>query len=74
VKTSPDQKPPAHPFYGDSYVRGQSPWHRDAFPKDFKRFAPEQGARSEGWYLKDAYGNEISFIPDGTEFPPPTKP
>lgn len=59
-------KPPPHPFYGDSYVRGLDPWHRDAFPDEFKSAAPNQKKhRRGGWFLQDAWGNNIGFIGDG---------
>ena len=67
MKTSSTQKPLPHPFYGDSCERGLDPWHRDAFPNEFKASAPNQGERREGWYLLDGFKNEIGFIPDGTE-------
>jgi hypothetical protein len=65
--TGPDQKPLPHCFYGDSYERGLDPWHWEAFPSDLTDAAPNQGEqRKEGWFLVDAWGNEIGFIPDGT--------
>lgn len=63
---SETQKPPPHCFYGDSYERGEDPWHRDAFPEEFQDAAPNQGKRSGGWFLVDAFGNQIGFVPDGT--------
>ena len=65
--TNKDLHPPI-PDYGDHWERGTSPWHKDAFPEEFKSSAPEQGARKEGWYLIDWCGNEIGFVPDGTPF------
>ncbi len=63
---SATQKPPPHPFYGDTWKRALDPWHRDAFPDDMKLSAPRQeGKRSEGWMLEDAFGNAIQFIGDG---------
>lgn len=60
-------KPPPHPFYGDSYERGLDPWHRDAFPDEFADKAPNQKSpRGSGWFLQDAWKNDIGFIPDGT--------
>ncbi len=73
--TGPKIKPPPHPFYGDSYERGLDPWHRDAFPDEFKDAAPNQKSkRGSGWFLQDAWGNDIGFVPDGTKYPasPPT--
>jgi hypothetical protein len=69
MKTGPTQKPNPHPFYGDNYHRGLDPWHRDAFPDEFKDSALRSGQRLEGWFLEDAYGNQIDFIPDGIELP-----
>ena len=42
-----------------SYERGLSPWHRDAFPDEFKNLFPEQEDRKEGWFALDAWGNAI---------------
>lgn len=73
--TGPNQKPPPHPFYGEYAHRGKDPWHRESFPEEFKNAAPnQQGERGEGWYLTDAWGNEIGFVADGTVFPDATKP
>lgn len=66
--TSPTSKPPPHPFYGDAWHRGLDPWHRDAFPEELADRAPNQGQRGSGWYLEDAFGNEIAYVPDGAEF------
>ena len=70
---SDTQKPPAHPFYGDSWERGLDPWHEDAFPDEFKdqirAMAGGQQPRQSGWFLLDGYGNAIGFIQDGTEYP-----
>jgi len=63
---SKDQKPPPHPFYGDSYERGLDPWHRDAFPLGIKD-AGTKGKRKSGWFLLDAWENAIGFVEDGTE-------
>lgn len=69
MKTSPTQKPPPHPFYGEYDERGLDPWHKDAFPDEFKSVVPNQTSkRGEGWYLNDAYRNQIGFVLDGTEF------
>jgi len=67
IIVSESQKPPAHPFYGDSYERGLDPWHSDAFPEEFKH-AGSKGNRKSGWFLLDAWGNQIGFTADGTEF------
>lgn len=48
------------------YERGLSPWHKDAFPDEFKNSAPEQNyPRLEGWNALDWCGNVIGFFPDG---------
>jgi hypothetical protein len=68
---SHEVKPPAHPFYGDSWVRGLDPWHRVAAPTEFgidQDSGWNQGERKSGWFLTDAYGQEIGFVPDGTVF------
>jgi len=65
--TGPNQKPPDHPFYGPYSRRGKDPWHREAFPEGLKHGAPRQeGEPGEGWFLEDAWGNEIGFVLDGT--------
>lgn len=84
MRTGPGQKPPPHPFYGDSYERGKDPWHVDAFkgvPGAAEAIAEgrvlnvgddsgiNSGKRSEGWFLLDGWGNAIGFVPDGTEMP-----
>lgn len=62
----PTVKPAPHPFYGDNYERGLDPWHRDAFPDEFKDCAPVQASpRAGGWFLLDAWGNAIGFYRDG---------
>jgi len=72
MKTGPDQKQPPHPFYGPYSHRGKDPWHVDSFPDGLKHGAPRQhGERREGWFLEDAWGNEIDFVLDGTEFKKP---
>ncbi len=48
-----------------SFERGPGPWHEDAFPEEFKEVG-SKGARGEGWFALDAWGNAIGFIPDGT--------
>lgn len=64
--TSKKVPPPEHTFYGDAWVRGLDPWHRDAFPSELANRAPNQGERGGGWFLEDAWGNAIAFVPDGT--------
>lgn len=51
------------------FVRGKSPWHRDAFPEGLKHTAPDQGDRATGWYAEDWCGNDIGFFADGMAFP-----
>lgn len=67
MTTGPEQKPPPHPFYGDSWERGLDPWHVDAFPDEFK-YVGVKGERKSGWFLIDGANNAISFIADGTVF------
>lgn len=47
------------------WERGLSPWHRDAFPDEFKNRVPEQGKRKSGWFELDWCGNAIGWVPDG---------
>ena len=55
-------------FAPDSWERALDPWHRDAFPDEFKDAAPnQQDKRREGWMGYDWCGNPIIFVPDGTE-------
>lgn len=70
---SKDIKPKPHPLYGDNYVRGKDPFHPNAFKgmsadiiEQMRTYNPSP-KQSEGWFLLDAWGNEIGFIPDGTE-------
>lgn len=49
-----------------SFERGPDPWHKDAFPEEFK-FAGRTGNRTSGWFALDWCGNAIGFISDGTE-------
>lgn len=58
------QPPPDHPLV-HSYERGLDPWHRDAFPPEFRDRIPLKGPRGSGWFHLDAWGNEIGFTPDG---------
>lgn len=48
----------------DKWERGLDPWHRDAFPDEFK-YAGTTGKRKGGWFGLDWCGNAIVFIPDG---------
>lgn len=64
-----DHPPTYIPDYADHYERGLDPWHRDAFPDEFKNRAPNQEeTRSGGWFLVDWCGNQIGWVPDGVEF------
>ncbi len=61
-------KPLPHPFYGDNWERGKDPWHVDAAPDEVKSSAAwNRGERANGWFLLDAWGNAIGFIPDGAQ-------
>jgi hypothetical protein len=63
VKPPLDKMPPsAHGF-----ERSLDPWHEDAFPPEFKE-AGTKGPRGAGWMILDFWGNEIGFVPDGTEY------
>lgn len=66
---SSEQKPPMNGLGGviHSFERGLDPWHRDAFPEEFKNHAPNQDDRKQGWFALDAWGNPIAFVADGTE-------
>ena len=67
----PDEKPPVGGMGGSihDWERGSDPWHRDAFPDEFKDSAPSQGARADGWYALDWCGNVIGFVADGATWP-----
>lgn len=68
-------KPPAHPFYGDSWERGLDPWHVDAAPTEFRESSVwQRGERKGGWFLLDNYKQEIGFVYDGTSYPDPVNP
>jgi hypothetical protein len=49
-----------------SWERSIDPWHKDAFPLEFKHVGTD-GERKAGWDGLDAYDNVITFIADGTE-------
>lgn len=49
----------------EKWERGLDPWHRDAFPDEFKYRLQDTGKRKEGWFGLDWCGNAIVFIPDG---------
>lgn len=70
MTTSETQRPPEHPFYGDNYKRGMDPFHPRCFPEDIRGQIDQiyPGPQRAGWFLLDAYGNEIAFIPDGTQY------
>lgn len=71
--TSPTQKPIIKGgLEPHDYERSRDPWHRDAFPDEFKDNAPEQAyPRKEGWMGIDYWGNPLIFVPDGTEIEVP---
>lgn len=66
-----DTKPPVGGMGGSihDWERSLDPWHRDAFPKEFKKDAPNQGVRRKGWMALDAYRNPLMFLPDGEQMP-----
>jgi hypothetical protein len=67
---TPEQKPPTGGMGGSihDWERGLDPWHKDAFPDEFKTAAPHQGEqRKTGWYALDWCGNIIGFVADGEE-------
>ena len=71
---TPDKAPPIGCMGGSihSWERGKSPWHRDAFPDEFKDRVPEQGLEPIlGWYGLDWCGNQIAWVPDGTPLTDP---
>jgi len=54
----------------ERWERGLDPWHRGAFPDEFKNAAPHQSyPRKSGWFELDWWGNYIGFVPDGTPIP-----
>ena len=68
----PDFHPPLGIMGGSvhCYRRAMSPWHRDAFPDEFKDSAPEQGPLpADGWMAEDWCGNPVAFFPDGMPWP-----
>lgn len=73
IIVSETTRPLPHPFYGDSWERGLDPFHPDAFV-GFSQDIVDQiaqispGPRRGGWFLLDAYKQEIGFVPDGTIF------
>jgi hypothetical protein len=66
-----DRCPPPSTFNGvgvDHWARSKDPWHRDAFPAEHQKSAPNQEAeRLLGWMAEDWCGNPMFFVPDGTE-------
>lgn len=68
ITVSAKQSPPPHPFYGENWHRGLDPWHVEAFPAGHKFASLHTGKRKGGWFLEDAFGNEIDFVADGTVF------
>lgn len=69
VIVSAEIKPPPHPFYGDSYSRGKDPFHSSCAPPEFADSEIwHKGEAVMGWFLLDAYGQEIGWVADGTRF------
>lgn len=75
MKVDENTKPPVGGMGGSihDWERGKDPFHKDAFkgvPIDEKQIdaIANHGERQSGWYALDAWGNQISFVPDGTEF------
>lgn len=65
----PTQRPAPHPFYGDSFERGNDPFHAEAFEGLEEELGGNPGSVGErrgGWFLLDGHGNAIGFVPDGT--------
>lgn len=73
ITVGPETPPPVGGMGGSihSWERDLDPWHKDAFPEEMKRYAPEQGVRRSGWTGLDAFGNAIHWIPDGTTMKDP---
>lgn len=70
MKVSKENKPPVGGMGGMiiDWERSLDPWHRDAFPDEFKEVAPRQEAeRREGWIALDWVGNPLVFVADGEE-------
>ena len=67
MNLQPLKKPPVGGMGGaiHDWERGLDPWHRDAFPDEFKDQVGH-GERREGWFALDAWGNVIGWQPDGT--------
>lgn len=74
MKVDKDNKPPVGGMGGSihDWERGNDPFHKDAFegvPIDEKQIdaIANHGERESGWFGLDAWGNQITFIADGTE-------
>ncbi len=71
ITVSDTVKPPPHSFYGDSWERGSDPFHENCF-QGFSEDIVDQirainpGPQIGGWFLLDAYGQEIGFVKDRT--------
>lgn len=59
------EKSPSHDWHGKvfEWERDVDPWHKDAFPPEFRN-AGTQGRRRDGWMGLDSWGNPIVFVPD----------
>lgn len=66
-----DKLRPPPTWYGDTWERGPSPWHKDAVPSpafsEEIRAAFDGGERKMGWFAIDGVGNAIGFVQDGHE-------
>ncbi len=69
ITVSETVKPPGDASF---WERGLDPFHVNCFEgfnedikSQLRAMAP--GPQRGGWFLLDAYGQEIGFVPDGTE-------
>ena len=67
-KTSDKLRPPPHVFYGDSFERGNDPWHNKGLVGTPAEGMGNTGPIRSGWFLLDAWKNQIGFVADGTEY------
>lgn len=70
-RADPHTKPPLGGLGGciHDWERSLDPWHKDAFPDEFKHLAPKQGERAKGWMALDTWKNPVMFVPDGERVP-----
>jgi len=66
MKIDQSNKPPIGGMGGSihDWERGEDPWHKDAFPDEFKEQISTTGVRKKGWFALDWCGNIIGFEPD----------